>query len=636
MSVDEARLKRVWTMPPHGPHDSARAIKLEVHDNRWAFLDDRQIARGLATVGDPLRLRCLGEKLLAGLPAHVSVLGGSVSFGTTFTTSRSKALFHWKVYQYLNDSFAGAPHEHFMGAVPASGPSYMEHCLAWHLPPVGADLVLVEYAVNFDSVADDAESFERLIRRLIRLPNHPAIVIVNTMELVPPGGRLPWDPDDGSLYPSAADLRFDYKTTGAEDAINAIADYYGVPCVSLRGAIFGDLKSNSTRYPMKKIYHDRHHPSAWGHSLMAQMVVNRIRDAIAEVKQRSRRGAGGGIGAGGSSGVSSCAVAAHEVGDDGPRLWRPLYSRGEEAAVGACYKDQQLAERIHSAKGFKYLVEGVDAKMKPGIIGMHSGDSVQFCIDVSRLQGDAPLSNLPFPRMRPCPRRHPDGAASRICIWAYPWMRPLDACSRPCCSRPCIVVLLRMVPHAHAHTRASPTCCHYPPTLPSHTTLPLTTFPLASHTTLPHHPPTLPSHSLPTRLPLATLTVGGGFVFILGHLISYEHMGVARVSCVDECECESIEVDAHVPGGKFSVFKAKTFQAKKRALPPSTAADPLKRLQGAASGCGCKVEITILPKSGSGEHKFKILSLMTANKEGSLRYGHQAGFNNRPMEARFQ
>ena len=75
------------------------------------------MARGLATVGDPLRLRCLGEKLLAGLPTHLSVLGGSVSFGTTFTTSKSKALFHWKIYQWINATFAGARHEHHCGAV---------------------------------------------------------------------------------------------------------------------------------------------------------------------------------------------------------------------------------------------------------------------------------------------------------------------------------------------------------------------------------------------------------------------------------------------------------------------------------------------------------------------------------------
>ena len=43
-----------------------------------------------------------------------------------------------------------------------------------------------------------------------------------------------------------------------------------------------------------------------------------------------------------------------------------------------------------------------------------------------------------------------------------------------------------------------------------------------------------------------------------------------------------------------------------------------------------------MPESGSGEHKFKVLTLMTASKEGSLRYGHQAGFNNRPMNARLE
>ena len=30
---------------------------------------------------------------------------------------------------------------------------------------------------------------------------------------------------------------------------------------------------------------------------------------------------------------------------------------------------------------------------------------------------------------------------------------------------------------------------------------------------------------------------GEAFVFIVGHLISYEHMGIAKVECLDECEC---------------------------------------------------------------------------------------------------
>ena len=46
-------------------------------------------------------------------------------------------------------------------------------------------------------------------------------------ELVPPGGRLPFEPDAND-YPSRKDLEFEYRSTGAEDAINDIANYYGV------------------------------------------------------------------------------------------------------------------------------------------------------------------------------------------------------------------------------------------------------------------------------------------------------------------------------------------------------------------------------------------------------------------------
>ena len=177
--------------------------------------------------------------------------------------------------------------------------------------------------------------------------------------------------------------------------------------------------------------------------------------------------------------------------------------------MGTCAKEAALRDIIEpgSAQGFGYVVEGRDAKMKPGIVGRAPGDVVRFCVDVRRL-----------------------------------------------------------APRAE-------------------------------------------------------------FVVILGHLISYEHMGVALVSCLGACVCTPVEVDAHVPGGKFSVFKAKTINARRADL---SAASP------AAGPCGCKVEVRILPRDpGSGEHKFKVLSLMTATHEGSLRYGHQAGFNNRPTEARF-
>ena len=94
-STAAPRLKHVWRMAPGTP--GTRHALVEVHNSSWEFLSRRQLARGVATLGDPLRLQCLASKLLSGQAVKLSVVGGSVSFGTTFTTSKSKSLFHWKV-----------------------------------------------------------------------------------------------------------------------------------------------------------------------------------------------------------------------------------------------------------------------------------------------------------------------------------------------------------------------------------------------------------------------------------------------------------------------------------------------------------------------------------------------------------
>ena len=107
----------VW-YTPCAPSPRISRPHLEKHhelgvDRQMARLRDRRRQR----------LRCLGEKLLGGM--LLSVLGGSVSFGTTFTTSRAR-LFHWKVTSTsTRPSRRGTTG--YMGAVPASGPSYMEH-----------------------------------------------------------------------------------------------------------------------------------------------------------------------------------------------------------------------------------------------------------------------------------------------------------------------------------------------------------------------------------------------------------------------------------------------------------------------------------------------------------------------------
>ncbi len=526
-SVSEASLKRMWRMPPGG-RPGSRAAMVEIHNESWSFLNERQLTRGVSSVGDPLRMQCMAARLLAGDVTKLSTVGGSVSFGTTFTTSRSKSLFHWKVYQWVNATFGGPRHEHYCGAVAASGPSYMEHCLHWHVVDE-ADLVLIEYAVNLDEKDKQAElaSFERMLRKLLAMPRQPALVLVNTMELFPPkskcancamaftGPKAYLDGySDGA--PSKEDMLFEYPAW-AEDGMTRLAQYYGVPAVSLRDALFHELKAADPRFPVKQVFHDRHHPGAWGHSLMAQMVVGLLSAATTEVAAdlgppQTAVAAWGQPRAASAQAAAAatrdrlCGQAQSEARRRDLSATTPLFSESAEAAVGTCVKGEEIQGLVAEARGFAYRVEGSDAKLKPGLIGTTPGDTASLCLDVARLQP------------------------------------------------------------------------------------------------------------------------GQSFVAILGHLISYEHMGMVSVQCAGDCDCKAETVDAHVPGGKFSVFKARTLAVRRAEQPRPS---PSKR-----KDCGCVLKLEILKETGSGEHKFKVLSLMTAVKEAGLRYGHQTGFNVRPMGAR--
>jgi len=517
-NVAEDRLKYFWRRPGGpGGRPGSRGAAVEIHNDSWSFLDKRQLRRGTSSAGDPLRMQCMAARLLAGEATKLSTVGGSVSFGTTFTTSRSKSLFHWKMYQWINETFSGAKHEHYCGAVAASGPSYMEHCLHWHVIDE-ADLVLVEYAVNLDDKdkAGELASFERMLRKLLRMPRQPAVLLINTMELHPPKGKglttgshMAFTGTKAYLdgysdgQPGGEDLSFEYPAW-AEDGIAKLAQYYGVPSISLRDALFHELKAQDTRFPVKQVFHDRHHPGAWGHSLLAQMAVGLLSTAATEV---AAAGAVRGKPSAAAVRDRLCGQARSEGELRQLSKTRPIFSESTEAAVGTCVKGEQIAQLVDSARGFAYKVEGSDAKTKPGLIGTKPGDSAGLCLDVSRLQPAQP------------------------------------------------------------------------------------------------------------------------FVVFLGHLISYEHMGAVSVKCLGDCDCTPETVDAHVEGGKFSVFKARQLDVKRAATPRSS---PSKR-----KDCGCVLQLEILEKTGSGEHKFKVLSLMTSSSEdGGLRYGHQTGFNVRPMGPR--
>ena len=95
-------------------------------------------------------------------------------------------------------------------------------------------------------------------------------------------------------------------------------------------------------------------------------------------------------------------------------------------------------------------------------------------------------------------------------------------------------------------------------------------------------------------------------VLWLGFLRSYEHMGRARVSCSGACACAPDVIDGHDIKDGVSVTDVRRLVFR----PGSASAT------GDDARC-CRVQLTIASGTSSGEHKFKLMSLLLGGADAS-------------------
>ncbi|KAL1503500.1 hypothetical protein AB1Y20_011981 [Prymnesium parvum] len=111
-------------------------------------------------------------------------------------------------------------------------------------------------------------------------------------------------------------------------------------------------------------------------------------------------------------------------------------------------------------------------------------------------------------------------------------------------------------------------------------------------------------------------------VLWLGFLRSYEHMGRARVACFGACGCPAEVIDAHDVKDGISVTDVRRInlrparprlraaaEAAEAAEEEAEAAEAADAGGAAAKEC-CRVRLRVLPQTTSGEHKFKVMSLL--------------------------
>ena len=206
------------------------------------------------------RIKGVVDKMKAGQETTVAFMGGSITVGETAKlrdeNNHAKGYAYY-TYQWLKNNYDVQNKSHFVnGSISGTGSEIgivrAQKDILDHNP----DLVFIEFAANNGSTDFYKQSYESLIRKVLNLPNNPAIVLVFSCTT--------------------------YTNNGSEDRyMKQIGEYYRLPMVSVDKAlraVFSNITKEDAEF--KKFSDDGTHPNDEGHQLMAKIICNYLREII--------------------------------------------------------------------------------------------------------------------------------------------------------------------------------------------------------------------------------------------------------------------------------------------------------------------------------------------------------------------
>ncbi len=113
------------------------------------------------------------------------------------------------------------------------------------------DIVVIEYAVNDWNEPTGTRCYESMVKEILQQPNEPAVILLFTVR------------SDG---------------WNLQQELRKVGERYGLMMVSIRDGIYPHIDRD---YPKADWYSDEYHPKSVGHRMMAEALMQAVRDAAA-------------------------------------------------------------------------------------------------------------------------------------------------------------------------------------------------------------------------------------------------------------------------------------------------------------------------------------------------------------------
>lgn len=222
----------------------------------------KMIKRSLIQTGNTYRIYRAIRRARLGEDVTLAYIGGSITQGAGATPINTEC-YAYKSFERFRDLVGKKDNIHFVKAGVGGTPSELgmirfdRDVLRDNVQP---DIVVVEFAVNDEGDETKGDCYESLVRKILKLPNHPAVILLFSVFA-----------DDGNL----------------QDRLIPVGLRYDLPMVSVKNAVVPEFYDKKKRILTKSQYfYDMFHPSNLGHTIMADCLANLFRKTLKAVEEK--------------------------------------------------------------------------------------------------------------------------------------------------------------------------------------------------------------------------------------------------------------------------------------------------------------------------------------------------------------
>lgn len=197
--------------------------------------------KGVVNRGNWAKIRGCMDRAAAGEAITVGFLGGSITQGSLSSTPQT--CYAYLVYRWWAEKFPNAKISYVNAGIGGTNSQFGVARVGEDLLSHKPDFVLTEFSVNDDCVPHFQETYEGLVRTILK--SGCALLLMNNV-----------------CYDSGVN---------AEDMHLPVAVHYGVPMVSMKSSIYAALQRGEMKN--RDVTPDDLHPNDAGHQLVASCII---------------------------------------------------------------------------------------------------------------------------------------------------------------------------------------------------------------------------------------------------------------------------------------------------------------------------------------------------------------------------